>query len=132
MLSPNVPSPPRSTSKGEVRSGSSPTRLQVRPASRVIHNSTTAGPFGPASSTAYWTLNRGLETSIVRLPPMFDPPGETPAVGDPPAVPGTPDAPPGSTVGNGSGNPVAEGGPAVLIARLFPPLTWPPSQSGAG
>ena len=50
---------------GETRSGSSPRRIQVRPPSWVIQSSTVAGPFGPASSTAYWSLNFGLATSNV-------------------------------------------------------------------
>ena len=51
---------------GEARSGSSPRRIQVRPPSWVIQSSTVAGPLGPASSTAYWSLNFGLSTSSVR------------------------------------------------------------------
>ena len=54
---------------GETRSGSSPRRIQVRPPSWVIQSSTVAGPFGPASSTAYWSLNLGLATSNVPPPP---------------------------------------------------------------
>ena len=54
---------------GETRSGSSPRRIQVRPPSWVIQSSTVAGPFGPASSIAYWSLNLGLATSSVPPPP---------------------------------------------------------------
>ncbi len=53
---------------GEARSGSSPRRIQERPPSWVIQISTVAGPLGPASSTAYWSLNRGLSTSRVFEP----------------------------------------------------------------
>ena len=68
---PKVPSPPRSTSIGETRSSSPPRRIQVRPPSCVIQSSTVAGPLGPASSTAYWSLNFGLATRSVSpgLPP---------------------------------------------------------------
>src|SRR5580658_8817415 len=69
---PNVPSPPRSTSIGETRSGSSPRRIQVRPPSCVIQSSTVAGPFGPGSSMAYWSLNLGLGTSSVAPPSRPD------------------------------------------------------------
>src|SRR5690242_8078736 len=91
---------------GETRSRSSPRRIQVRPPSWVIHSSTVAGPLGPASSTAYWSLNRGLSTSSV-LPAFEAPP---PCVGD--AAGGRAGAAGGLAIGEAPGPMPAPGGVA--------------------
>jgi hypothetical protein len=99
---------------GEVRSGSSPRRIQVRPPSWVIQISTVAGPLGPASSTAYWSLNRGLFTSRV-----FEP---DPAACADIAVAGR---------GGSDGEPVA-GGAAGLSPAPAGRIPEPPSGGAAG
>src|SRR5262245_50590147 len=52
-VSPNTPSPGRSNSTGDLRSGSSQSRCQVLPWSPVIHTSTLLTPLGPTWSSRY-------------------------------------------------------------------------------
>src|SRR5262245_57329491 len=134
-LIPNVPSPPRSTSNGETLSESSPRRMEVRPPSWVIQSSTVAGPLGPASSTAYWSLNLGFCARIERFPPFAAPPWREVLAGGAEAkslpIPALPDRLSGSVIGKGSAN----AGPCDGVLprpRGASDATDPPrSQSGA-
>src|SRR5262249_59607233 len=83
-VSPNTPSPGRSNSTGDLRSGSSQSLCQVLPWSPVIHTSTLLTPLGPTCSSRYSSVACVPLRSRAAVTPVWGAAGAGPAHADAP------------------------------------------------